>query len=279
VAEETIDPAGGPEVPVARRFCWKEALSRAAICSIGFLFLLFPHPGRALHEIRTLRDPNALLAPDDPAVARLSAEVDAAMPPNLDRAHQVQWIERMIEKRIRYANDWDQWWNVDYWPTPAETLASGREDCDGIALVTASLLRHRGFRARIEASYEHVWVEVEGVRILHPDAETNFDGEHWSLPGLKIILPWWRYSLSNFPLWRWGTLVAWAVIVLRFPNRRRIVAEFAAIFAGLAIASLAARRMPDGLFAVVLLLVLGIVLTTVFRRRPAAVEPDPKPAA
>lgn len=275
MTEGDIKPAGEPDLPAARRLCWRAALWRVPLFAIGFVFLLFPHPGRALQEIRTLSDPNALIAPDDPAVARLSAEVDASIPKNLDRPRQVRWIERFVEKRIAYTNDWDQWWNVDYWPSPAETLASGREDCDGIAVVTASLLRHRGFKARIEASYEHVWVEVEGDRILHPDAETNFDGERWSLPGLKIILPWWRYSLSSFPLWRWGTLVAWGVIVLRWPNRRRIGIEFAAIFCGLALASLAAARMPDALFALVLLLVFGIVVATVVRRsRPSAPSSD-----
>ena len=262
MAEESPNETGGPaaeNAPAARCCCWKRALLRLAIFAAGFVFLLFPHPGRALHEIQTLRDPNALIAPEDPAVGKLSGDIDAAMPKTLDRPHQVAWIERYVEKRIEYANDWDQWLNVDYWPTPAETLASGREDCDGIAVVTASLLRHRGFRCRIEASYEHVWVEVEGARILHPDKETDFDGEHWSMPGLKLILPWLRYSLSEFPLWRWGTIVAWTVVVLRWPNRRRIAWEFAAAFGAIAIATLAARTLPTALFAGVLIVVAGIL--------------------
>ncbi|KAF0245778.1 MAG: hypothetical protein FD180_1317 [Planctomycetota bacterium] len=270
-------PAGEPGTPEARRFCWRSALVRAALFAAGFVFLLFPHPGRAIREFRTLRDPNALISPGDPAVAKLSSEVDAAMPKGLDRAHQVGWIEKFVEKRISYVNDWDQWWNVDYWPSPSETLASGREDCDGIALVTASLLRHRGFRARIEASYEHVWVEVEGERILHPDVETNFDGEGWSLPGLKIILPWWRYSLSTFPLWRWGTVIAWGVIVLRWPNRKRAVVEFSALFVSLLLSSLAARSFPDPLFAIVLIVTLAIAACTLFRRIRATGAPVPVP--
>ncbi|MEK7467188.1 MAG: transglutaminase family protein [Planctomycetota bacterium] len=258
--------ADQPGRPAVRRFCWKSALVRALLFPAGFLFLLFPHPGRAIREVRTLSDPNALIAPDDPAVAKLSSEVDASIPSTLDRPHQVAWIEKFVEKRIVYANDWDQWWNVDYWPSPSETLASGREDCDGIAVLTASLLRHRGFKARIEASYEHVWVEVEGDRILNPDVETNFDGENWSLPGLKIILPWWRYSLTSFPLWRWGTLVAWSAIVLRWPNPKRASVEFTAVFVALLVASLAARSFPDALFAIVLLGTFAIAACTAFRR-------------
>jgi len=277
VSEVENKPADEPETPVVRSFRWKSALLRAFLFAAGFTLLLFPHPGRALHEIRSLRDPNALITPEDPAVARLSAEVDASIPKNLSRSRQIAWIEKFVDKRIVYTNDWDQWWNVDYWPSPSETLASGREDCDGIALVTASLLRHRGFRARIEASYEHVWVEVEGERILHPDVETNFGGERWSLPGLKIILPWWRYSLSTFPLWRWGTLIAWGVIVLRWPNRKRAVVEFSTLFVSLLLASLAARSFPDLLFAIVLLVTLGLAACTVFRRARISEDPHPDP--
>ena len=282
MAEESQNETGGPvaeNAPAARCCCWKRALLRLPLFAAGFVFLLFPHPGRALHEIQMLRDPNALIAPDDPAVAKLSVDVDAAMPKTLDRPHQVAWIEWYIEKRIIYANDWDQWLNVDYWPTPGETLASGREDCDGIAVVTASLLRHRGFRARIEASYEHVWVEVEGERILHPDKETDFDGEHWSMPGLKLILPWLRYSLSEFPLWRWGTIVAWAVVVLRWPNRKRIAFEFAAAFGSIAMAALAARTLPTALFAGVLIVVAGVLLWTALGLRGATKNAPPRTTA
>lgn len=264
---DAAKPTDSSPVRPCRRGTW--AL-RIPIFATGLLLLLFPHPGRAVRELRTLRDPNSLIAPDDPAVAKLSEEVDAKMPGGLDRPRQIAWIEAYVESRIAYENDWDQWWNVDYWPTPSETMASRREDCDGIAVVTASLLKRRGFAPTIEASYEHVWVAVEGERILHPDKETDFDGEHWSAPGLSLILPWWRTSLRAFPLWRWATLVAWPLAVLRWPNRRRIVVEFVPVFAGLWMASLAAIRMPDLLFGAVLLAVLGIALATVFRRQPRA---------
>ncbi|MCE9582590.1 MAG: hypothetical protein K8T20_08870 [Planctomycetes bacterium] len=263
------------QVPPPAGLRFVRAIYRVPILALGIVFLLFPHPRRALREIRMLRDPNALIAPGDSAVAKLSAEVDANMPKGLDRPKQIAWIEGFIENRIVYTNDWDQWLNVDYWPTPTETMATGHEDCDGIAVVAASLLKHRGFSPRIQASYEHVWLEVEGEKILHPDKETDFDGEHWSLPGLKILLPWARYSLSAFPLWRWGTLVAWAILVLRWPNRPRAVLEFAAIFIALAFASLAARQMPDALFAVVLLAALALTVWTVFRRSRPPAAPSP----
>lgn len=267
-SSETGDGSAG-EKP-ASRSRWVELAARLPILAAGILFLLFPHPGRALHEIRTLRDPAALIAPDDPAVAKLSAEIDAAMPAGLDRPAQVAWIEEFVEKRIVYTNDWDQWLNVDYWPTPSETLASGREDCDGIAVVAASVLKRRGFSPRIEASYEHVWLEVEGERILHPDQETNFDGERWSLPGFGLILSWLRYSLTSFPLWRWATLVLWSFFVLRWPNRRRFAIEGVAISLLLVFASAAARTLPDSLFGAVLLVCAGVLAATLFRGQRAA---------
>lgn len=266
--ESSETGAGSVEKTPASRSRWLELAARLPILAMGILVLLFPHPGRALREFRTLRDPNALIAPGDPAVERLSAEIDAAMPATLDRPGQIAWIEAFIEKRIVYAHDWDQWLNVDYWPTPSETVASGREDCDGIAVLTASVLKRRGFKPRIEASYEHVWLEVEGERILNPDKETNFDGEHWSLPGFGLILSWLRYSLTSFPLWRWATLVLWAFFVLRWPNRRRFVIEGIAMTLLLVFASAAARLLPDFLFGAVLLVCTAVLVATIFRPRP-----------
>lgn len=271
--------AGSAENRPPPRSRWLETAARLPFLAAGIVFLLFPHPGRAWREIRTLRDPNAMISPEDPAVADLSAEIDAAMPGTLDRPAQIAWIEGFVEKRIVYTNDWDQWLNVDYWPTPSETMASGREDCDGIAVLTASVLKRRGFRPRIEASYEHVWLEVEGERILNPDKETNFDGEHWSLPGFGLILSWLRYSLTSFPLWRWATLVLWTFFVLRWPNRRRFVIEGIAMTLLLLFASVAARLLPDFLFGAVLLVCAGVLVATVFRRMaspPAQVANDPR---
>jgi len=250
----------------------KRLLLRGAVRALavvaGTAFLLFPHPGRALREARALRNPNALVNPDDPAVAKLSEEVDRAMPAGLPRQKQIAWIESFVDRRIVYANDWDQWANVDYWPAPAETLASGREDCDGIAVVTASLLRHRGFKAHLEASIQHVWVAVEGERILHPDAETNFGEEGWSLPSLREILSGLRYGLREFPFWRWALLAAWAVFALRWPNRARTAGETVVSVIALVAAIVAAHRFPDFLFAVVLLAVSGLALWTLVHRTP-----------
>lgn len=258
--------AGGATPPRSRL---GRRVLRAVALPLGLLALLFPHPGRAFHELRTLRDPNALIAPDDPAVAKLSEEVDGKMPKDLARPAQIAWIQDFVEGRIAYEHDWDQWWNVDYWPTPSETVASGKEDCDGIAVLAASLLRRRGFEPRIEASYEHVWVAVEGERILHPDQETNFDGERWSLPGPALILSWFRYSLTSFPVWRWATLVLWTFLVLRWPNRRRFAVEGAAACAALLLAALGARTLPGFLFGVVLLACAAVTAATLFRRSPA----------
>lgn len=248
---------------------WKHAGARVLALVAGTLFLLFPHPGRAAREISAVSNPNALVAPDDPAVAALSAEVDRAMPAALDRAGQVAWIEAFVDRRIAYANDWDQWWNVDYWPSPSETLAAGREDCDGIAVVTASLLRRRGFDARLEASIQHVWVAVGEERILGPGKETNFDGQRWTLPSVRALLDWSRYGLGAFPFWRWALLAAWLSICVRAPNARRASVEGLAFLGAILACKLAALKLPDALFFVTLAAAAGLVAWTLFRRAPA----------
>ncbi|MBI2923205.1 MAG: transglutaminase family protein [Planctomycetes bacterium] len=251
---------------------------RAAALAAGLLLLLFPHTGRLAREIAALTDPNALIAPDDPAVAALSVEVDAKMPAGLDGVHQVAWIEKFVQVRIAYAHDWTQWWNVDYWPTPSETVAAGREDCDGIAVLTASLLRRRGFKARLEGNIQHVWVAVEDQRILSPDEETNFDERGWSLPGLREIFEWLRYALVEFPFWRWCLLGIWTVAALRWPNARRTAGETIVCLALLAASAAAARSFPVLLFGPVLFVSAGLGTWTLFRR-PAAELPDADPIA
>jgi len=199
---------------------WRRRALKAVVLSLGVLVQLFPHPVRAVREIQALRDPQSQIVPDDPAIALLSALVDREMPPELDRASQVAWIEAFVERRIPYEHDWITWGNVDYWPTPSETLEAGREDCDGIAIVTASLLRKRGFVVRLEASYQHVWVEVEGLRILDA-GETRWDGETLTAPTWRDVVAWVRYALSAFPKWRWALLVLWTGCVIVWPVRRR----------------------------------------------------------
>lgn len=57
-------------------------------------------------------------------------------------------IEKFVYEKNKSAWDWEVWGNVNYIPTVEEAIASGREDCDGQAIVGASMLREYGYDAR-----------------------------------------------------------------------------------------------------------------------------------
>ncbi|MDP7494070.1 MAG: transglutaminase-like cysteine peptidase [Candidatus Undinarchaeales archaeon] len=74
-----------------------------------------------------------------------------------------------VNRRIAYVSDLDNFGKKDYWQYPRETLASGKGDCEDMALLLASLLIEAGIKGVrvVVGNYEHephAWVEVKGRR-------------------------------------------------------------------------------------------------------------------
>ncbi|MDP6627693.1 MAG: transglutaminase-like cysteine peptidase [Methanopyri archaeon] len=72
-----------------------------------------------------------------------------------------------VNNRITYVSDLDNFGKRDYWQYPRETLASGKGDCEDMALLLASLLMEAGIKGVrvVVGNYEHephAWVEVRG---------------------------------------------------------------------------------------------------------------------
>ncbi len=75
-------------------------------------------------------------------------------------------VERFTTEKVYYAWDWDTWGAADYMPTVAEMLAAAerhpdarlQEDCDGRAVLAASLLQRLGYDAQLMTDLRHVWV-------------------------------------------------------------------------------------------------------------------------
>ncbi len=197
---------------------------RSAVLAAGLLLLLFPDIPRAARQIGHLWNPAALIRPGHPIVARFTDEL--SVPRELSRRDEARWIARAISDRIRYSYDWIQGWNVDYWPTADEVVATGQDDCDGIAVLTASVLERRGFRARLEGNLIHVWVVVdlaEGpLRVLGGSPTVAFTQDKgWSVPSISHVASGIAFASTRFPIWRWTLLIAWAVAVIGWPARQR----------------------------------------------------------
>ena len=102
-------------------------------------------------------------------------------------------VERFVYKKVPYAWDWDTWGVADYMPTVEEVLTAGREDCDGRAVVSASLLRNLGYEAELVSDMTHVWVKTDRGETMSPGKMPKFVSS--SPEGRKIN---WR-ALTNIP--------------------------------------------------------------------------------
>jgi hypothetical protein len=173
-------------------------VTKVSLLLVVVVLVLFPRFWRIPTWLARLSNPEQLIQPDHPGLAPLEADLRAAIataegqpaaadaspapmdssptpadsPPtasngtataparraSLSEAKIFRLAEDLVYKRLPYGYDWDVWGEFDWWPTVDEALAAGREDCDGRAVVTASLLRRMGYEATLVMDVSHVWV-------------------------------------------------------------------------------------------------------------------------
>ena len=189
---------------------------KLAIALVVVLFALYPNPMLLIRQIAHLLDTESLIEPGLPAMPQINGEIDQLIVTNTPVLTEFKAVERYVLRRIAYQYDWHGWWNLDYWPTAAEVWERKREDCDGRAVLAASILRARGHaEARLVANLQHVWVAVGTNELMGPMAEKNFRREggkmvNGKLVGAKTIitLPTLKTLLDSlamtckFPAWR-----------------------------------------------------------------------------
>ena len=87
---------------------------------------------------------------------------------------------------INYTYDFFQYPGVfDHVPTPEEVLANRQDDCDGIAVVTVSLLVRLGYEAYVAESDSHWWTYV---KIYGEDLNSSIRGKTYTV----VYLNWWE---------------------------------------------------------------------------------------
>jgi hypothetical protein len=104
---------------------------------------------------------------------------------------------------------------AEYLPTVAEVFEQGREDCDGRAVVAASLLRRMGYDAWLVSDLLHVWVETpEGETMSPTGGEKTFvgtDAGTQATVSMRILQNAGRglvYGIAVFPLMRESIILA-----------------------------------------------------------------------
>ena len=198
---------------------WQRWPLKLAILALAILLALYPKLWLLPTYFERVANFNSVLDPDNPALAPLEAQVVAEVGPAAPLEAVCGPLERDVYARIPYAFDWDTWGVMDYVPTVDEVFAKGREDCDGRAVVAASLLERLGFTAWIVSDLEHVWViarddrsptptEVElmgpgrGAKTATGDGAGGATRVHFNTAMLANVVRGLGYGVAVFPLGR-----------------------------------------------------------------------------
>ena len=227
---------------------------KAAFLGVVVLFTLFPNPFLLFRHVQHWSDLASLIDPEEPAIAPLVVEVQArlaAIPEAVTNAQQtLKLVETVVYEHIPYAWDWDVWGCADYLPTAAETMQLGCEDCDGRAVVAASVLRKLGHEAELVTDGSHMWVRTESGDTMSPmptasgrtlirttDGRARFDP--LAVVGMQSLLIDWPksvgFGVAVFPLGR-VLIIAAATLLCLFPRSTtvtRVIACAVCVICGL----------------------------------------------
>ena len=111
-----------------------------AAFGLTLLIVCFPYPTRLISHIKHWHDPNALIEPDAAGIRSMVDELRPLLGPNLTSRQALTRIERFVYEKIPYDWDWNTWGTADYLPTVDEVLQMGKEDCDGRAVTTRTII-------------------------------------------------------------------------------------------------------------------------------------------
>jgi len=139
-----------------------------AILAFTVFAVCFPYPRLAYRHLQHWRNPNALIEPNAPALQPWVEELRPWLPADLPPREALHCVEQFVYKKVPYEWDWNTWGLSDYLPTVTEVIEMGKEDCDGRAVVAASLLQNFGFKAQIVTDFAHVWVKTDKGEAMGP---------------------------------------------------------------------------------------------------------------
>lgn len=190
---------------------------------------LYPKPWLLPEQSRRLGNLEGLIDPDAPGMAELERAVEARLQPDTEPEKALAVVEDTVYQRVPYAFDWETWGVVEYMPTAAEVLERGREDCDGRAVVAASLLRRLGYRSELVADMLHMWVVAdrggEQHEIMSPTggAKTLRSGPGpaesvFSLGMLNNLCRGTSFGVAVYPLRRELVIIAALILVTLNPR-------------------------------------------------------------
>lgn len=177
-----------------------------ALFGLAYTLVCFPYPRLVIRHILHWSNPDAIVEPDAPALQPLAEELRASLPPGLAPQKVLDHVEKFVYQKVPYEWDWNTWGMADYLPTVDEVLQMKKEDCDGRAVVAASLLRNLGYEARLVTDFAHVWVSTPQGQTMGPGktktVEVTEKGVKVDYRGLLELPRIMGYGIAVFPLGR-----------------------------------------------------------------------------
>lgn len=188
-----IDPRSPDSTTTPRRgmrWYWRMPL-KLAFFAVVTHFVLFPNPVQYARHLRHISNFDRMIEPDAPELAawdddlaelrrhikdKVKVQRDAGKPVRPAAAMQRE-VERFVYDKVKYEWDWNLWGSADYMPTVAEIFEKAREnngilreDCDGRAVIAASVMRRLGYQSRMVADLKHIWVVTPEGEWMGPGA-------------------------------------------------------------------------------------------------------------
>jgi len=203
---------------------------KLAMVCLTALVVCFPHPKRFIEQVNRWRNPNALIEPEAPALRPMIDELAPEVAALKNPEEVLRLIEAFVYTHVPYDWDWNTWGMADYTPTVAQVIQKGREDCDGRAVLAASLLRHFGFDAHLVSNFAHVWVSTPRGDIMGPGKRKAIvatdKGVKFNWHGLTVLPRAAGFGIAVFPFLRELLIlcVVWLIAISRrVPMKRQIV--------------------------------------------------------
>lgn len=249
--------------------------------------VLFPRVWLLPTWLSRWRDPNAVLQPDLPALAPLETSLRASLAakPALSEQDVFTRAHDLVRQRLPYDFDWNVWGEFDWLPTVEEALDAGREDCDGVAVVTASLLRRMGYDAQLVCDFLHVWLRGTNAQAGSlggtPSIVATPTGSTLRIGRVTAnLIRGTGFGVSAFPLAREVVLLTVVLLLTLHPrvSRRRAAIAFVLMIAAFLALRASHQRTPIPYVATAFVIFALGWLLLAWRARRAGGPPSERPA-
>jgi len=197
---------------------------KIVIFAAVLLLVLFPRPWLLVRHVDRLRHLDRLIEPNAPGLEALGQQLQTNLPTGLTNRQIHKRVEQFVHKTIPYDWDWNTWGVADYIPTVGELLKMGREDCDGRAVLAASLLRRLGQKSYLATDLRHVWVGVGRDELMGPGgpktAISTPTGTRLNWRTVENVPRTLAFGTAVYPLPRELIVLATMVLLLAHPQMR-----------------------------------------------------------